>query len=110
MTIHLVFAAITILTLISIQIDENPRDSGEHEWKRYKLPLWVWLLAAVCVCISVSAIVAGALAMFVGGVIFCDKIFSDRDDQFPVRVWWLGGYNWNKTPDSKLGRFLTRKI
>ena len=106
MMIHLILAVIILITLISLQTDENAWTHLPYSWSRYKLPVWVWILTIVCLPVRILCAAGGTVATM--GTLMClfDKICCVRNQQLGVRTWWLGGYN----RESKLKNFLTRKI
>lgn len=106
MMVHLIFAAITLVTLISLQTDENAWTNMPYRWSRYKLPVWAWILTIACLPVRILCAIEGAVAIVFTFICFSDKICCKRDHQLGVRTWWLGGYN----RESKLKNFLTKKI
>ena len=106
MMAHLISAVIILITLVSLQTDENMWTNMPYSWSRYKLPVWVWILTVVCLPVYILCAVEGIVAIMFTLVCLFDKICRVRDQQLGVRTWWLGGYS----GESKLKNFLTKKI
>ena len=106
MIIHLISAVVVLITLISLQTDENAWTHLPYSWSRYKLPIWVWILTVICLPVRILCVLVGAVAIVFILICLFDKICCKRDQQLGVRTWWLGGYN----RESKHKNFLTKKI
>lgn len=104
--IHLISAVIVLITLISLQTDENAWTNMPHSWSRYKLPVWVWILTVVCLPVRILCAIGGPAAIIFTLILLFDKIFFMRGEQLGIRTWWLGGYD----REGKLKNFLTKKI
>ena len=106
MMVHLISAVIILITLVSLQTNENAWTHLPYSWSRYRLPVWAWILTIACLSVRILCVLVGYIGVVFTLILLFDKICCVRDQQLGVRTWWLGGYN----GESKLKNFLTKKI